>query len=297
MLGLVASDMTFVKPTAVKKIQWADLADSEDETTGGASSSWSRAPRLDDAAVVQAACSTNVDTLENNDDCSTDAPSDCADPAEATKNRLVDVASEDETTVDQRVPTEQISYQKDRWVPKPTSQWDGVRSSGRSAGYMTAWQASSWETQAWGNKHSAKEEPRRPARKSYASKKQQGCKKPQCQFIVGIEEDEDFKVKTKLLGPHGKHVKVIAEKSGVKLRLRGRGSGFKEGLEAQESNDPLMLCISAVDFHSYEAAKKLVQELMEDVYKQYNQFCINIRREANPQIRIQLHEGPRDGSA
>lgn len=31
----------------------------------------------------------------------------------------------------------------------------------------------------------------------------------------------------------------------VKLRLRGKGSGYKEGPEKKESNEPLHLCVSS----------------------------------------------------
>lgn len=90
-------------------------------------------------------------------------------------------------------------------------------------------------------------------------------------------------------------MKAIAENSGAKLRLRGQGSGFKEGPEEQESNDPLMLCVSAFDSQSYEVAKKLVQELLEDVYKQYRKFCISSGHDI-PEPQLNMHEGPRDGS-
>lgn len=34
------------------------------------------------------------------------------------------------------------------------------------------------------------------------------------------------------------------ESDSIKLRLRGRGSGYKEGPNKAESDDPLHLCIS-----------------------------------------------------
>lgn len=35
----------------------------------------------------------------------------------------------------------------------------------------------------------------------------------------------------------------------IKLRLRGKGSGYKEGPEKRESNEPLHLCVSSK--HNY----------------------------------------------
>lgn len=40
----------------------------------------------------------------------------------------------------------------------------------------------------------------------------------------------------------------------LKLRLRGAGSGFREGPEQQESNEPLHLCISAKNVAVFKEA-------------------------------------------
>lgn len=119
--------------------------------------------------------------------------------------------------------------------------------------------------------------------------------KPQCQFFIGIDEEPKFKVTRKLLGSHGKHMKSIAEQSGAKLRLRGKGSGFLEGPEQEESSDPFMLCVSALDQPAYEKATKLVWELIEDVYEQYRTFC-KAAKMPIPHLNVNMHEGPRPGS-
>lgn len=116
--------------------------------------------------------------------------------------------------------------------------------------------------------------------------------KPQCQFIIGIEEDREFRVTRRLLGPRGENMKHINEETGVKLRLRGRGSGFKEGPEMKESSDPLMLCLSAPDSRSYEKAKAQVSKLLEDIYGQY---C-GSRAGGGRRPQLNIHEGPRLGS-
>jgi len=119
--------------------------------------------------------------------------------------------------------------------------------------------------------------------------------KMQCQFYIGIEEDAKFKVTRKILGPHGQHMKSIAEASGAKLRLRGRGSGFLEGAEQRESSDELMLCVSSTDQAGYDEARRLVQELLERVYKEYRTFCRKAGWSAGD-LRIHVHDGPRPGS-
>lgn len=40
----------------------------------------------------------------------------------------------------------------------------------------------------------------------------------------------------------------------VKLRLRGKGSGFKEGPKQEESNEPLHLCVSSKYYEKYTKA-------------------------------------------
>ena len=66
-------------------------------------------------------------------------------------------------------------------------------------------------------------------------------------------------------------MKRIVKLSGsdTKLRLRGRGSGFLEGLNKQESDDPLHLCVSCKDFEGYRVAVRLVTDLLEEIYNEY----------------------------
>lgn len=121
--------------------------------------------------------------------------------------------------------------------------------------------------------------------------------KTQCQFIIGIEEESKFRVVRRILGKAGQNMKHIAEDTGAKLRLLGRGSGYLEGPEGkkQESADPLMLCISAPDRASYEQAKKLAGDLLENIYDEYRQHCKTAGQIA-PNLRIDVHEGYRQGS-
>lgn len=120
--------------------------------------------------------------------------------------------------------------------------------------------------------------------------------KRQCQFVVGIAEDPEFKAVRQVLGPHGAHMKSIAEESGAKLRLRGRGSKFLEGPEQRESTDPLMLCVSAPDPACYAEALRLTTRHLEDVYSKYRAFCARTGR-PTVNVAIEFHEGARDGAA
>jgi len=65
-----------------------------------------------------------------------------------------------------------------------------------------------------------------------------------CRFDIQIENDREFQVARKLIGAKGCNMKRIIEmcirenkdkhsQDALKLRLRGRGSGFKEGPSQQ----------------------------------------------------------------
>jgi len=150
------------------------------------------------------------------------------------------------------------------------------------------------DSQKWTGTHAEREWPQK-WESTYTKAQQRGDRrgsvKPQCQFFIGIEEQPKFPVVRKLLGPHGQHVKAIAEKTWAKLRLRGRGSGFLEGPEQQESTDELMLCVSAPDSACYAEAVSLVTELIEGVYDQYR-----TQVGQTPELAIRIHEGARPGS-
>ncbi|CAK9107262.1 unnamed protein product, partial [Durusdinium trenchii] len=88
----------------------------------------------------------------------------------------------------------------------------------------------------------------------------------QCQFLVGIEAKNDFGVVGRLLGRGGANMKRIAGDTNAKMRLRGRGSGFKEAdLDGKESTDPLMLCVSAPSEKSYREASVEIHKLLTDM--------------------------------
>ena len=52
----------------------------------------------------------------------------------------------------------------------------------------------------------------------------------------------------------------------IKIRLRGKGSGFKEGLSQTECEDPLHICVSSRFYDKYAIAAKEVSQLLKAVY-------------------------------
>jgi len=59
----------------------------------------------------------------------------------------------------------------------------------------------------------------------------------------------------------------------VKLRLRGKGSGYKEGPENKESDESLHLCVSSKYLDLFNLACQLVEELLLNIYEEYKKYC------------------------
>ena len=83
-----------------------------------------------------------------------------------------------------------------------------------------------------------------------------------CKFEILIPNDKDF----------------------IKLRLRGKGSGFKEGINNKESDEPLHLCISTKNLELMEKACELVNDLLNKIYDDYKIFCLKMN--VNPVSKI-----------
>jgi len=128
--------------------------------------------------------------------------------------------------------------------------------------------------------------------KTQSGKGRKGPQKLLCRYNVCIEQDRPFNVVRKLLGDRGCHMKSIAENTGAKLRIRGRGSGFCEGPEQKEASDePLMVCISAATRESFDSAVEDVESLLEHVQDQYREFCRD-RKMPAPKLSVVQNKQP-----
>jgi len=138
-----------------------------------------------------------------------------------------------------------------------------------------------------------------------------------CKYEIQIDNDKDFKIARKIIGPKGCNMKKIIElcqmqikrrditqqSDFLKLRLRGRGSGFKEGPEQRESDDPLHLCVSSKYQEVYAIACKYVEDLLGSLYKEYEVFCQKAGKPLSEPVemkRIEIINGvekkPEDGA-
>lgn len=93
-------------------------------------------------------------------------------------------------------------------------------------------------------------------------------------FVVGIENDNEFCVTRRIIGHAGSNMKRIStEASGnAKLRVRGKGSGSKEGGAEELNNEPLMVLVSAENERSFRIACALTSELLATIHNDYQVY-------------------------
>ncbi|EGR29646.1 RRM domain and KH domain protein [Ichthyophthirius multifiliis] len=112
-----------------------------------------------------------------------------------------------------------------------------------------------------------------------------------CRYEIQIQNDKDFQIARKIIGSKGENMKSIIKKcidasnqkgyinekddqtNIVKLRLRGIGSGYKEGPNKQESQEPLHLCVSSKQQEVFSIACQFVEDLLQNIYEQYYKYC------------------------
>ena len=101
-----------------------------------------------------------------------------------------------------------------------------------------------------------------------------------CKYEILIANDKNFQIARRLIGSKGCNMKNIINKcklngdgEGIKLRLRGKGSGYKEGPQNKESDEPLHLCISSKNPEEMKKACLLVDELLNKIHNEYKEYC------------------------
>ena len=101
-------------------------------------------------------------------------------------------------------------------------------------------------------------------------------------YIVQIENEKNFPVTKMIIGNNGKLLRKILLDNCInygdhttKIRLRGKGSGYKEGPKNEESKDPMELCISSLNMISYMRCSQAIENLLLQVYYQYYLYQCN----------------------
>lgn len=118
---------------------------------------------------------------------------------------------------------------------------------------------------------------------------------------VDDDSSKAFLLAKRIIGPKGSNMKKIIEAcfedirfepDALKLRLRGRGSGFKEGPRNEgtisltlECNEPLHLCLSAKTAVLYSRASSLIEQLLFDVCRAFDVYTAK-QENIDPRARL-----------
>ena len=115
-----------------------------------------------------------------------------------------------------------------------------------------------------------------------------------CNYNIQIENEPEFQVTRRLIGNKGAYLKKILYDTCIKysdyttkIRLRGKGSGYKEGPSMQgkfktswyiinlESDDPLQLCVSSLNYFHYCKCCETIEIFLNQIYYEYFLFLFN----------------------
>mmetsp|Transcript_94009 Transcript_94009/g.235983 ORF Transcript_94009/g.235983 Transcript_94009/m.235983 type:complete len:323 (+) Transcript_94009:90-1058(+) len=89
-----------------------------------------------------------------------------------------------------------------------------------------------------------------------------------CKLEVGIDDDPNFRVVSRLIGPKGRHMQDILSKAkGSKIWIIGKGSRSWE-----DDVGPLVVCIGATSAAAYETAVASVKDLLARVTEDHRKF-------------------------
>ena len=102
-----------------------------------------------------------------------------------------------------------------------------------------------------------------------------------CNYFIKIKNDDGFNVKKRIIGKNGCIVKYIIRETCIKngdfstkIRLRGKGSGYFECGD-KESEEPLMLCVSSINYATYCNCCFLIENFLRKIYEDYFIYCLN----------------------
>jgi len=100
-------------------------------------------------------------------------------------------------------------------------------------------------------------------------------KKYTSRYDIIIKPDDviTYQISRRVIGPKGCNMKKINASTGAKLRLRGIGSGYYEGVARKEAKEPLHLCISAPTNKAFVVTCEMVENLLTQVGKYYTSVC------------------------
>ena len=103
-----------------------------------------------------------------------------------------------------------------------------------------------------------------------------------CNYLVQIENDDNFMITKRIIGKNGCFLKKIIQEACIKygdfstkIRLRGKGSGYIEH-NGKESEEPLMLCVSSLNYPTYYNCCLLIDSLLKKIYNDYYEYSLKM---------------------
>ena len=108
-------------------------------------------------------------------------------------------------------------------------------------------------------------------------------------YIIQIENEKKFPVTRMIIGKNGSLLRNIIINNCIKygdnttkIRLRGKGSGHKEGLKNVESEDPMELCVSSLNYLSFLRVCNAIEVMLLKVYYKYYIYqCKAVKKKKN----------------
>ncbi|KAL8471725.1 hypothetical protein ACS0TY_029098 [Phlomoides rotata] len=89
-----------------------------------------------------------------------------------------------------------------------------------------------------------------------------------CVFL-GFEVDPAVNIVSRIRGPNDQYVNHIMNVTGATVLIRGRGSGYAENGQTEETQQPLHLLLSSNDAKSLEHAKLLAENLLDTICAEF----------------------------
>jgi len=111
-----------------------------------------------------------------------------------------------------------------------------------------------------------------------------------CHIYLDMEmlQWKDFDLIPKLIGCGGRNTRYVWEKTGTKVRIRGRGSGHLEPTTQREANAHLMVAVAADHGRAddFLTAVLMVKNLLGEVENKFNEHC---QRKGGRRCQKQMH--------
>jgi len=96
-----------------------------------------------------------------------------------------------------------------------------------------------------------------------------------CSFYLRMGDVKDFDLVPMIIGRQGRNTRKIADETGTKVRVRGKGSGHREVTTNEEAPTPLMLVVAAESDNSdgFYQAVGMANRLLRSMEARYRRHC------------------------